>query len=161
VNIRKMARSSRVKLWCKFLRMTPLTIDVPEDIMRQLQEIASTELRTPESQALWFLREALNRKPRKKQQTLTARLVPYQPIFDELKRLCLLQGNPSCRMIAEAVRRRDKGYTISHSTVNTVITGTSVPAWAPLEKITVALNGNPGAMKQLWLAATAGDSVTQ
>jgi hypothetical protein len=143
--------------------MTQLSINVPEDIMSRLQEVADAELRTPESQALWFLREALNRQPRRKQdqaETRAVRLVPYQPVFAELKRLCLQQGNPSSRMIAEAIRRRDKGYTISHSTVSAVIAGTAVPAWPSLEKITIALNGDLASMKQLWVGATAGDSVT-
>jgi hypothetical protein len=144
--------------------MTQLTIDVPDDLMARLSDIAEAELRTPESQALWFLREAINNPVKGRQVTAVpdaTRLAYFQPVFAELKRLHLQAGKPSCRAVADDIRRRDKGYTVAHSTVNNMLLGVSAPSWPALERVTTALNGDIARMKQLWMTAAAGGSVTE
>ncbi len=138
-----------------------LTLDIPDEIMDFLQETAAAELRSPKSQALWFLREAYGRQARIRAPNSTdynSRLHLFQPVFTELERLHLQAGKPSSRTVAQLIRKTDGGYTVGHSTVHTVLNGSAVPTWPVLDKITVALNGDILAMKQLWMTAAAASS---
>jgi hypothetical protein len=137
-----------------------LTINVPDDTMDRLKDIADAELRTPENQALWFLRAALNGKAPKAAAGLdVGRLSRFQPVFDELRSLHLQRGKPSCRAIADDIRRRDKGYSVAHSTVNNLLLGATAPAWPALERVTTTLGGDVSRMRELWMTAAAGSNV--
>ena len=67
-----------------------------------------------------------------------------------LTALHLAAGEPSTRVIA-----RTSGQ-LSHDTVHRVLAGQRLPAWAPLERVVLALGGDVAEFHRLWLAARTG-----
>lgn len=134
---------------------TQLTIDLPDDILAWLLEVADREFRTCDRQVLWFLHQAMTRsaatrQPGQRTETQEARLQRYQPVYQELRRAYLAAGKPSGRSIADSIRQRNAGGAIAHTTVSTVLSGDAIPSWPVLEKITTALRGDVSAVKKLW-----------
>ena len=45
--------------WCKIVRMKPLSINLPDDLVERLQELSSREQRSPEDTVCEILRKRL------------------------------------------------------------------------------------------------------
>lgn len=145
---------------------TPLTINVPDDLIPELQRVAAREFRTAEGQVLWFLRQGLEKVTARAQpparRSLPDRAARFQPVLQELRRLHLNQGKPSGRSLADVIRARNSRSPIAHTTVSTILAGTAVPSWPALEQIVIALHGDVPRFKELWMKAAgeAGLSAT-
>lgn len=74
---------------------------------------------------------------------------PARALFDELRRLHRLAGEPSTRDLA---RKIGPGM-ISHTTVHSALRGPRVPRWPVLELLVEPLGGDCKRIKELWLAA--------
>jgi tetratricopeptide (TPR) repeat protein len=98
---------------------------------------------------------------------------PARSFVEELHRLYDLAGRPGARLISIEVRRnRDLPETVSHETVSAALRGSSVPAWAKVHSVAVALaqmaarvsarridlDGQLGRLQELWLMANAAAS---
>jgi hypothetical protein len=135
-----------------------LTIIVPGALMSKLRTMAEADFRTPEGEVLWLIQDAVNvaaglpARPWRANGSLhEKRLRKYQDVVQELQRLHVRAGKPSCRHLAEEISSRE--YRVAHSTVNTVLNGSVPPSWALLEKLVTAMNGDAAHFKALWVAA--------
>jgi hypothetical protein len=72
---------------------------------------------------------------------------PCRDLLVALRDLHLEAGEPSVRTIARSTK------AISHDTVHRVLTGPTLPAWWPLERVVVALGGDVATFRQLWKIA--------
>jgi len=89
---------------------------------------------------------------------------PQRQFFEALHGLYDTAGQPGARVISKEIRRNiDLPETVSHETVSAVLRGATVPAWAKVHSIIVALAGLSTrdhnvrelseSLQQLWLVA--------
>ncbi|WP_435110039.1 helix-turn-helix domain-containing protein [Nocardiopsis synnemataformans] len=71
-------------------------------------------------------------------------------LVSELNRLRSQAGNPSLRKIADLT-----GRVVSHTTINDIFHGRSVPRWTVVDCLVKALGGDPERFRNLWVEATA------
>ena len=144
--------------------MATLAVEVPDDVMEQFRALAETECRSPEGEALWLIKQAVDAAGRREfhlarhsqdVRTLTERLASAQPLFAELKTLHLLAGGLSSRAIAKTVTHKT-ARKITHTTVNQALTGKHVPSWPVLESIVKVLDGDAEHYRALWVQARGG-----
>jgi hypothetical protein len=146
------ARWLSVVRYCKHVT-TQVTIAVPDDLMDRLEVQAEMELRTVEGQVLWLLKNAVN-GPRSRRPQREERLRRTGALFKELDFLYIQAGKPSLRHIS-MVTRRQGAHEVGHSTVHTLLDGTVPPSWPVLEAVVLALGGDAGYFKDLWVEANA------
>ncbi|QKW36295.1 hypothetical protein HUT06_21535 [Actinomadura sp. NAK00032] len=74
---------------------------------------------------------------------------PIADLFEELRRLHRLAGEPSVREIAATIGEG----VLSHATVHAALRGPRVPRWPVLDLVVEALEGDGPKFKALWVAA--------
>jgi transcriptional regulator with XRE-family HTH domain len=128
----------------------PLAIELPGEIMAQLEEAAKAELRTPEAQALWLIRDGLGRMGARVAtgKTRQERLRDAGLLRSQLTDAIVAKGRPSHREIARAAETR--GYSISHTTVSEIMRGAHFPTWQLVEAIAFALDTSPDKFRAAW-----------
>jgi len=138
---------------------TPLTVNVPDDLMQQFRELAGRQFRTPEQQALWLIKLAVDpasrngpAKPHGGQRQASA-----QSLLAELRSLWLLRGGPSSRVVSRMIYEKTAAK-VCHTTVSVLMNGTGNPTWPTLEKVVKALDGDTERFRQLWAAANPSRS---
>lgn len=137
---------------------TQLTITVPAGLMAKFRALAAADFRTPEEETLWVIQNAVNAAASAGNSRWNApgsvraeRVRRNQEIVNELQRLYVQAGRPSCRNLAEAVSGKD--FRVAHSTVNTAINGTIPPSLPLLERLVAVMHGDVEHFKALWAAA--------
>jgi hypothetical protein len=134
----------------------PLTVMLPAGLMRQLAVAAAHDLRAPEAEALWLIRDGLarldaRRAPRPRRVTLEDRLEAATPLFAELAAAYAEAGRPSTRQVTAAAR--EARHSISHTTVHDILIRKRVPSWAVTEAFAAGLGISPGRFKAAWAQA--------
>ncbi len=76
---------------------------------------------------------------------------PHRELVDALHDLHHRAGWPSLRALAEA-------GGCSHTTVSRAFSSARLPPWGLVEVLVEAMHGNPAELRELWLAATRGDT---
>jgi len=125
---------------------TDLTIPVPDDVMKRLQEMAAREYRTPAMQALWLIEHSLfARSGRPPADPEAARALAVA-----LRELHARAGAPSSRKLAAEIG------DMSHTTVAAAFRGHPVPTWDITERVVKGLGGDVEHFRRLWVAVRAG-----
>lgn len=128
-----------------------LTLDIPEELARQLQELADREFRTPEAQILWLIKTAFMERrilltdPRTDEEKAAAGAA----LRAEIERLYIAAGRPSTRKIRD--RAREAGLDVAHTTVHQALTAARPISWHVADALRAALNGDPERIKDLWI----------
>lgn len=128
----------------------PLALELPDEIMALLEQAARHDLRTPEAEAAWLLRDALTRLDTVivNSRTRRERLRDSGPLREQLSAAIMAAGKPSHREIARTAEAR--GYSISHTTVSEILRGAHFPSWRLVEAIAFALNTRPDRFRAAW-----------
>lgn len=138
-----------------------LAVSVPGDLMEQFRALAEKQFRTPEQQALWLIKLAVDSASKADSEgppgKRELRLAAVQPLLAELRSLWLLSGGPSSRVVSDMIYRQT-ATRISHTTVNSLVNGTAPPTWPTLEKVVKALGGDVEHFGRLWAAANPARS---
>jgi hypothetical protein len=148
--------------------MPTLVLDLTDAQLTMLDDAALTELRTRESQALWYLTTALDAYAlggrratlywRRFARQAQARRDAWGLTLTELRTLHQQAGRPSARSIAASTAADDGYRTVSHSTVNEVLSGTRIPArWQVVRSIVHVLGGDETRFLELWQQMTPDD----
>ena len=126
-----------------------LTLDIPDEQARQLQELADREFRTPEAQILWLIHQAFAGR-----RTLLTdrRTAASAALHTEIGRLYAAAGCPSTRQIA-AWAAENGSHKISHTTVHQALTSARPITWSVAEALCSALHGDREKIRALWIEA--------
>jgi hypothetical protein len=127
-----------------------LTVKVPSELMDLLLQTARRDLRTPEDQALWLIRDGLFRAdPGPLARTSRKdRLRAAGPLTAQLRAAFRQAGQPSHRAVArQAIARQ---HQISHTTLSEVMRGTHFPSWQLVEAIAAGLGTDPDRFRSAW-----------
>lgn len=139
----------------------PLTVNVPDDLMRQFEVLAGQQFRTPAQQALWLIKLAVDAAAKSSAKSVPGkreqRVAAMQPLLAELRSLWLLRGGPASRVITRTIYEKT-ATKVSHTTVTVMMNGTGAPTWPTLEKVVKALDGDVEHFRQLWAAANPARS---
>lgn len=126
-----------------------LTIHLPGELMGRLEQAARNDLRTPEAEAAWLIRDALIRLDTVvNSRTRRDRLRDSGPLRDLLSAAIMEAGKPSHREIARAACAQHQ--QISHTTVSEIVRGAHFPSWALVEAIAAGLGTSPGRFRAAW-----------
>jgi hypothetical protein len=133
-----------------------LAIALPGWLMTQLNEAAAYDLRTPEAEALWLIRDGLarmdaRRAPRPRRTALEDRLEAAKPLFAELAAAYAEAGCPSTRSVTAAAR--EAGHSISHTTVHDILIQKRAPSWQVTEAFAAGIGADAGRFKAAWVQA--------
>ena len=127
-----------------------LTVVVPAELYALLEEAARADLRTPDAEALWLIRDGLARMDARvvTGKTRQQRLRDAGLLRSQLTDAIVAKGRPSHREIARAAEAR--GYSISHTTVSEIMRGVHFPTWQLVQAIAFALDTSPDKFKAAW-----------
>lgn len=127
-----------------------LTIHLPGELMALLTVAARNDLRTPEAEAAWLLRDALIRMDTVvvNARTRRDRLRDSTELRARLNAVIMECGRPSHRKIARAACAQ--GHSISHTTVSEILRGAHFPSWGLIEAIAAGLGVSPAQFRPAW-----------
>lgn len=136
--------------------MPQIVLDISAEHLAMLQSAAAAEVRTPEAQAVWYLTNALDagkywatRRAARAADVDAYRRRCFAPVLAELQALHRKTGWSGREISA---RSGLGGYRqVSHTTVNTILSGRQVPFnWRIVESIVHALGGDEEHFTELW-----------
>jgi Helix-turn-helix domain len=127
-----------------------LTVHLPGELMGQLEQAARNDLRTPEAEAAWLIRDGLIRLDTivVNSRIRRDRLRDSTELRARLNAVIMEGGKPSHRAIARAAS--EQGCQISHTTVSEILRGAHFPSWGLVEAIAMGLGVNPAQFRPAW-----------
>lgn len=127
-----------------------LTVHLPGELMALLEVAARRDLRTPEAEAAWLIRDKLTQMDTVivNARTRRDRLRDSTELRARLNAAIMEAGKPSHRKIARAAC--EQGFQISHTTVSEILRGAHFPSWGLVEAIAAGLGVSPAQFRPAW-----------